>query len=145
MAALDRVGDPGHVLKKFLDLAGFPIELCLLVEVLVLAAAAFAKERADGLGTIRGRLDHFQQVGTGVVLVVAKDPCANEFAGETEGDKDDPAEWLALVVFLRRDGYPSDSVAQIAERFDAQLDLLMVCERVGVEFLGRAWHRWTGR
>lgn len=45
---INRVGDAGHVLKQLGDLTLFPNELFGVSEVLVLAAAAAGKQRANG-------------------------------------------------------------------------------------------------
>ena len=45
---INRVGDAGHVLKQLGDLTLFPNELFGVSEVLVLAAAATGKQRANG-------------------------------------------------------------------------------------------------
>ena len=62
VAPLDGRGDggedvevePGHVIEEFADLAGLPGELLFVGEVLVLAAAAFSKERAFGIESAGG-------------------------------------------------------------------------------------------
>lgn len=132
--------DAGHVFEEFDDLAGFPGELGVVVEVLILAAAAFAKERAAGFGAFGRGLEDFEQIGSRVVLVVAEDADADFFAGEAKGDEDDPV--LALgsvgVVIWNRDA--GDAIAEVGEGIDGDFEFLMVFERMGMKFLRRAWH-----
>ena len=51
-AGKDLVVDARHVLEQAADLQALPLELGRVVEVLVLAAAAFAEQGAAGLGTV---------------------------------------------------------------------------------------------
>ena len=122
--------DPGHVLGELGDLPALPLQLLRVAQVLVLAAAAPAEERAPGLDPVRRGLEHLHEVGLRVVGVVAEDPCADPLARQSERHHDDP---LARGLLPRQvDAAQPD--AQVGQRRDRQLDLLVVAERPVVEF-----------
>ncbi|HWA26637.1 MAG TPA: hypothetical protein VG734_13335 [Lacunisphaera sp.] len=152
--------DAGHVLQQFLHLLALPLQLFGVDQVLVLAAAAGAEERALGVDAVRRGRQHLQQVGLGEILVVAIDPRADLLAGQREGDHDDPpavapvrgamARPARLIIFPvlgppssifcpRFPGlwqrHPPQAYAEICEGGDFQLDLGAVREGTVVELL----------
>ena len=79
-----------HVPEEFFDLAGFPFQLGVVVEVLVLATATSAENRAMGFYAMRGRFKDLNEICFGKVLIVAVDACFDDFSGEGEAYEDDP-------------------------------------------------------
>lgn len=136
--------DAGHVLEELGDLAGLPGELGFVMEVLVLAAAAFAEERTAWLGTLGRGFDDFEQIGAGVVLVVAVDAGADFFTGEAEGNEDDPGCGFAVGVLSRGNGDAGEAVAEIGEGLDDEFEFLVVGEGMGVELFRRSGHGESG-
>lgn len=122
----DGVFDAAHVFEEFGDLLLFPGELGIVVEVLVLAAAAGAEEGAAGIDAVRRGVDDADEVGVGVVFVIAVDAGEDAFAGKGEGDHDDPAV------------HAGDALGEVGEFFDVKGKLLVIGERDGVEFFGSA-------
>ena len=125
--------DPGHVAEEFLDLLTFPDELFGVGEVLVLAAAAVGEERALRGDAVRGWDEDCDEIGLAEVFVVAVDPGADGFAGEGEGDEDDPAVDAA------------EALAHVRQGGDFEVDFLMIGERVRIEFPRRAGGRVHAR
>jgi hypothetical protein len=83
--------DAGHVFQQFLDLLALPFQLLGVGKVLVLAAAALAEKRAFRIDAVRRGRENLQQVGLGIILVVAEDAGADLLARQREGHHDDPA------------------------------------------------------
>lgn len=92
----DGEGDAGHVFEEFGDLPALPVSLLGVVEMLILAAAAAAEERAAGLDAMRRGCEDGDEVGFREVLVIAEDAGADAFAGEGEGDHHHPAAGFGL-------------------------------------------------
>jgi hypothetical protein len=63
-------------------LAGFPRELLVVRKVLILAAAAFAEERAARLDAVLGRREDFYQIRVRAVFVIPENPRFHHLAGE---------------------------------------------------------------
>ena len=124
--------------QEFGDLPLFPRELFGVGEVLVLAAAAAGEERAGGGDAVgRGREDG-DEVGLGKIFLVAEDAGADAFAGEREGDHDDPAGGIfdfGFLIFDWRKLDAAEAAAEVSERGDLELDLLVIGERGVLEFL----------
>lgn len=124
--------DAGHVLEEFFDLASFPDELFVVGEVLVLAATAFAEERALGETSVGGGFEDFDEVGLGVGFVVAEDACADGFAGQGVWDEDDPCR-VFLIEF-----HPRNADSKVGEGGDFDIDFVVVVEGIRVEFFRSA-------
>ena len=77
---LDFGFDADHVMEQFFDLAGFPSELRIVVEVLVLAAAALTENGARRFDSVGRCFEDFDEVGFGEILVVAIDAGSDAFA-----------------------------------------------------------------
>src|SRR5690606_20185522 len=131
-AGLDRKLEPGHVEQQLADLAGFPRKLGVVGEVLVLAPTAGAEERAARFDPFGRCLEHLDEIGLGAVFVVAEYPGLHPLPRQAEWDKHDPSTDAP------------DAHAKVAERFDGELDLLMIGERIRVEFLRRTLHGKIG-
>ena len=140
----NRKFNAGHVAQQFGHLAPLPLQLFRVYQVLILATAAAAEERAARRrNPVRRRGQHREEVGLGVVLVVAEDPGADPLAGKRERDHDDPAGGPGRrkfqVTSSKRQGFrepdPTQPHAQVGERGDLQFQLLVVSKRTVVEFL----------
>jgi hypothetical protein len=91
----------------------------------------------------RGHQD-LNQVGLGVVLMVAEHLCAHAFARQGEGDQDDPASGLGCrklqvtssQVQAVSEWHAAKPDAEVGEGRDLQLDLLMIGERMVGELFG---------
>jgi hypothetical protein len=131
------VFEAGHVLEELLYVAAFPSKLGLVVEMLILTAAAAGKERTARGGALGGGDEDGDEVGLGVVLVVAEDAHADLFTGKSKRNHEHPAGFG--VVRQRDAGQPG---AEIRERGDLDLKLVMIRERMGVEgvFAGHEGH-----
>lgn len=110
--------------EQFLDLLGFPLELGVVVEVLILTAAALGENRTGRLDAMGGWAEDFDEVAFGVVFVVAVDADADELAGEGEADHDDP-----VVV-------ATEALSHVCEGVDFQLNLFVVLEGLGAKLAG---------
>ena len=124
-AFVDREDEGSHVLEQLADLAGLPSQLFLISQVLVLAAAALTEERTAGHDPIRRGGQHLHQVRMRAVLVVPKNAGLHDFLRQGERHKDHPAIDAA------------DTRAEIGERFDGELDFLMIGKRCGDKLLRR--------
>ena len=103
-----------------------------------------------GLGAIGAGREDFEEVGTGVALVVAIDAGADSLSRKAKGDEDDPALalWalgffalsLGLVRFLLRQGDAGNANAKVGEGGNGEFELLMVVEGFGAKFAWRARH-----
>ena len=114
--------DTGHVVEEFLDLAALPFQLGGVGEVLILAAAALAKEGAARLDAVGRGAEDGGEVALAEVFVVPVDAGADEFAGQGKGDHDDPAVET------------TEALPHVGEGGDFQVYLLMVGEGVRMEF-----------
>lgn len=94
-----------------------------VVEVLVLAAAAGAEEGADGGDAVWGGGEDLDEVGVGVIFVIAVDASDDAFAWEGEGDHDDPSVDAG------------DALAEVGEGVDIEGEFFVVGEGDGFEFL----------
>jgi hypothetical protein len=127
--------DLRHVLEQFGDLALLRLKLLGIREVLILAAAALAEERALGRDTIGCWLQHLDEIGLAVVLVIAKDAALHQLTGERERNENDPAIDTG------------DTGALVGEVVDPDVELLMVGEGMRIEFARRfhaARHFFSG-
>ena len=147
----DRRADGGAVeaagaREELGDVARLHPQLLGVLDVLVLAAAAHAEERAARLRAHRRRrADHLEQVGVRVALVVAEDARAHRLAGQRERHHHDPAAVVAVgVARVGRELHAADAVAQAAEVVDGDRHLLVVRKRVRPKF-GRRAERRLGR
>jgi len=122
--------DAGHVLEQFGDLLLFPAKLLGVGEMLILAAAAAAEERATGLNAVGRRGENGEKVGFGEVFVITEDAGADAFAGKCERHHDDPT---GRGIVGQRDA--AEAGAEVGERGDLELDLLVIRERLVVERL----------
>ena len=125
---LHRKLSAGHVLEEAGDLFLLPLELLGVGEVLILAASATREQRATRLHAMRRGLDDTDEIDLAVVLVVGVNAAKDKFAGQGEGDEHDPAV------------HTGEALSEVRERINAQLQLLMIGEGGGDEFLGRAAH-----
>ena len=101
------------------NLFAFPLQLPLVGEVLILAAAALAKKRALRLDA-RGRsYKHFHQIGLRIIFVVSVYACADFFARERKRNHHDPAV------------HPADADSQIVQVGYLEFDNLPIPERFG--------------
>jgi hypothetical protein len=136
--------DAGHVLEEFLHLPAFPRELLGVGEVLVLAAAAAAEERTARRDAMRGRREHLDEIRLGEVLVVAEDADLHALAGQGKRHHDDPRRGGGIFDFGEGDAAEAD--AQVGERGDLELQLVMIRKGPVVEFaLNHGIHRTHGR
>ena len=113
------------MLEQLGDLPLFRLQLLGVGEVLILAAAALAKEGTFWSDAVWRGFEHLDEVGLAVVLVIAKDAALHELAREREGDEDDPAIDTG------------DSHALVGEVFDPDVELLVVGEGMRFEFARR--------
>lgn len=105
-------------------MAGLPIKLFLVREVLVLAASAGGEVLAMRLDPIRGGLDDFDQIGVGAVVFISPNFGADFFAREDERDEDDPA-----VRFC-------NACSEVGESYDLEIYDLVPFIRFRFEFAG---------
>ena len=115
--------DLRHVLEQLMDLALFPEKLLVVVEVLVLATAAFSEEGARRFDAKRGGFDDLDEIALTKIGMVAVDAGFDGFGGEGEGDDDDPIVDAA------------EAVALIGEGVDVEFDNLVIGEGFGGESL----------
>jgi hypothetical protein len=130
------------VLEQLLDVAALPGELGLVVEVLILAAAAAGEERAARGGALGGGDEDLDEVGLGVVLVVAEDAHADLLAGKGEGDHEHPAGGGVVGQ-----GHAGEAGTEVRERGDLDLEFVMIGEGTVVEgvFAGHGMTKdWNG-
>ena len=120
-----------HVLEQFLDLARFPAQLLLVIEVLVLAAAALAEERAFGLQSVSRCFNDLKEIGLTVRCVVAIDTSPDFFTRQGVWHKDNPP---FLLLFLSGELHPGNADTEVTQSGNFQFDFLVVIKRVGVEF-----------
>jgi hypothetical protein len=113
------------VFEQFGDLALLRLKLLVIREVLILAAAALAEKLALRYDTIRCWLQHFDEIGLTVVLVIAEDAALHELAGERERHEDDPAIDTG------------DTSTLVGEVIDPDVEFLMVGEGMRIEFARR--------
>ncbi len=130
--------ESADALEEVGDLFVFPLELGGVIEVLVLATAAFAEVGAGGGDAFGGGLDDAGEEAAGVAFVDLGDLHLDDFAGADEGDEDDEF------------ADPSDAIAAEGEVMDGEGDAFAVGERwdegCGVGRSGRrGFHRFNGR
>ena len=131
--------DAGHMQQELGDLALFPGELGGVRQVLVLAPAAAAEQRAAGRHAVRRGREHFQEISLGEILVVAEHPHPHALAGEGERHHDHPAGGIfvfRIPIFDFRQPDATEAGAEVGKRGNLQLELGVIGERLVVEFLG---------
>jgi TrmH family RNA methyltransferase len=106
-------------------------------QVLILAATAPPKERTSGIDAMRGRSNDFNQVGFGKILVVAIHANLHPLARKSKRHHDDPtsAAKAREVRFAFPNRHAAESNAKIGQRGNLELKLMMIRERLIVEFL----------
>jgi len=105
-------GETAEAEEEIEDLIVLDAELCGVIDVLVLAAAAVAEKAADGLGAVGGGLEDFDDPGAGIVFLNLGQFDEQAFAGDSEGGKDNE------IVDA------SDGIAAIRDGIDGQFESL---------------------
>ena len=106
-------------------MAGLPLKLLRVAEVLILAASAVAKEVALGLDPVGRSFDDLNEIGVRAVAFITPDAGGDFFTRESEGDENDPVIGLG------------DSGSEIREGKYFQFDDLVELVRIGLELFGR--------
>lgn len=106
-------------------MAGLPLELLRVAEVLILTSSAVAKEMALGLDPVGGSFEDLDEIGVRAVAFITPDAGGDFFTRESKWNEDDP-----VIGF-------GDSGSEIGEGKDFQFDDFVELVRIGLELFGR--------
>ena len=105
----------GRAAKSFFQDAGLDLQLMLIADVLIVAAAAASEIRTGRFNPLRGRLQNLLHTSPRKAALLFDNRRFNRFAFQHEGHKHS----FAGTVFIGRK--PGEAVAAINEFFDGEL------------------------